>query len=580
MNSYFFSLKKYLIILFLCQFFLLSKTFSAPILDQNNLKTEATQTKENEKSKLQVIEEAIQIFEEHDQDIELLIQYKEKIVSNSLSIEDENKLALNIIKKSKIANIYKPDNYTQAYNSLLKIYNDSYKILSREIPKLIHFIWLGGPMGEIQKDYIKVWNTINPDYAINIWYDPKALFNYKAKKLIDTYFKNNDPASFPDNVIKFQNEFFEHSGARVFSDNERSMQFLTANLFFDKEQLKDDLELSKREMKANIKELEAFGKGQIVFQMIQPESDNWMWQLKNEYHQEMFLRMNFAAAGDLARLEILKKHGGIYLDVDILPTILDELNFLAHGKNSELFAEFHSMIDLASYESIFNENEYMKNFMKGRAISTKYFDTLIQDVNKDHHLKNQTELLYLIKELAIKYKENDINSLFNKMKPISIKQGELFLSSTDRNNNRIICHQSIEDDDMISSLINKVKENYMLLNSLMEGTDGTWKNIDKMKIKYKGHYSKIMKKFKTPRILEKMKMYRYDGYLEKAEATVFISGPIGPYADVIHDYYENLSNFIPNDPNINHIFNANTEEDVKSSWLKPKENQITLPGSC
>lgn len=40
---------------------------------------------------------------------------------------------------------------------------------------------------------------------------------------------------------------------------------------------------------------------------------------KQNYQQELILRGNYAAATDMLRAYILKNHGGIYADYDVIP---------------------------------------------------------------------------------------------------------------------------------------------------------------------------------------------------------------------------------------------------------------------
>ena len=63
--------------------------------------------------------------------------------------------------------------------------------------KNLHFVWIGGPLGEAQKEYLKIWAEINPDYEISVWYDSDYLYSYETNSLIK------------EAILKSQYFFFE-----------------------------------------------------------------------------------------------------------------------------------------------------------------------------------------------------------------------------------------------------------------------------------------------------------------------------------------------------------------------------------
>jgi hypothetical protein len=50
--------------------------------------------------------------------------------------------------------------YNNKYQFLIEQLNSYYNKTAKAIPKEVHFIWLGGPLGEIQKDYVKAMHLI------------------------------------------------------------------------------------------------------------------------------------------------------------------------------------------------------------------------------------------------------------------------------------------------------------------------------------------------------------------------------------------------------------------------------------
>jgi hypothetical protein len=37
------------------------------------------------------------------------------------------------------------------------------------IPKILHYVWVGGPLPELQANYIQSWRTTNPDFEVICW---------------------------------------------------------------------------------------------------------------------------------------------------------------------------------------------------------------------------------------------------------------------------------------------------------------------------------------------------------------------------------------------------------------------------
>lgn len=61
--------------------------------------------------------------------------------------------------------------YANIYNNISNLFKKLYEKTAYRIPKKIHFIWIGSKLNSIQKDYIKLWAKLNPDYKVNFCYD-------------------------------------------------------------------------------------------------------------------------------------------------------------------------------------------------------------------------------------------------------------------------------------------------------------------------------------------------------------------------------------------------------------------------
>lgn len=70
---------------------------------------------------------------------------------------------------------------TRLHNSLEQL-----KTPVIEVPKNLHFVWLGGGVGTIQRDYINIWKQVMAaeSYHLNLWYDSDALLAYETNRII------------------------------------------------------------------------------------------------------------------------------------------------------------------------------------------------------------------------------------------------------------------------------------------------------------------------------------------------------------------------------------------------------------
>ena len=128
----------------------------------------------------------------------------------------------------------------------------------QRVPKMLHFIWVGGPIPDRYKDNITRWHQNNPDYTIHLWIDTDS--------------------TKPEQVEEAKREA-------------------------------DELVLSVSGRLHNL------GGGDATF-LTDPMLKNGVF-----YQDEVTgQRANYAAASDILRLEILFRLGGVYVDTDTLST--------------------------------------------------------------------------------------------------------------------------------------------------------------------------------------------------------------------------------------------------------------------
>ncbi|WP_426233312.1 TcdA/TcdB pore-forming domain-containing protein [Pseudomonas sp. TWP3-2] len=209
------------------------------------------------------------------------------------------------------------------------------KTAATPVPKILHFVWLGGGLGDIQRDYINLWKKVlaGQGYKINLWYDSDALLAYQTTKLlvdaakvhsmqsggVDSATQEQLEALYVARAIVLKQQMFAHiNAARAggLSADEARVQLLSRAYG---QQAKDLHSLKAR----NLKSLQEVGGGDLELRDLAGAATPM--QLQDIYDQEMGLRGNLAGGSDVVRLEAMLPEGGMYSDVDNLPPLLKVL---------------------------------------------------------------------------------------------------------------------------------------------------------------------------------------------------------------------------------------------------------------
>lgn len=187
------------------------------------------------------------------------------------------------------------------------------------VPRKIHFVWIGGSITPTVMDYIKVWAKINPSYEINIWYDSNLLCLKKLSDIFnqmagERYSKEDDRNNWADMMFRNRQLFTEfvlsrHPGfAGMTQVMNEFLVYIGRNV-----ELRDDAIWQGPEPPDNIRIRDMKAEGILNH------------ELYTVYMKEAVQTQNFAALSDIARLLVLKRFGGVYIDVDMLPAINQEL---------------------------------------------------------------------------------------------------------------------------------------------------------------------------------------------------------------------------------------------------------------
>ncbi len=219
---------------------------------------------------------------------------------------------------------------TRLYNSLEQL-----KLPATDVPKNLHFVWLGGGVGEIQRDYINIWKQVMvaEGYNLNLWYDSDALLAYETNRIIveaakaDAMLNGGQTSTdanelgdrYEERAIVLKQQMYAHITKAVESGS--SADAARIDLLV-RAYGQDEARLSALKSSNRLSLLALVEGGLALRDLAVAEAP---LHLEDIYEREISLRGNFAAASDVVRVEALIAEGGSYADVDNLPPLLEKL---------------------------------------------------------------------------------------------------------------------------------------------------------------------------------------------------------------------------------------------------------------
>jgi insecticidal toxin len=201
-----------------------------------------------------------------------------------------------------------------------------------DVPKTLHFVWLGGGLGAIQRDYINVWKQVlaHRGYTLKLWYDSDALLAHETNRIIIQAAKAHAMSQggdgldnpeelgrrYEERAIVLKTQMFEHINEVVKkggSADDARVDLLVRAYAQDEVALK-----ALRDKNLHSMALEGLERRDV-------KTERSSFRLNDIYQREIGLRGNLAAASDVLRAEVLFAEGGIYSDVDNLPPLADSV---------------------------------------------------------------------------------------------------------------------------------------------------------------------------------------------------------------------------------------------------------------
>ncbi|MHC8392592.1 TcdA/TcdB catalytic glycosyltransferase domain-containing protein [Pseudomonas sp. LB3P93] len=253
-----------------------------------------------------------------------------------------------------------------------------------EVPKNLHFVWLGGGLGTIQRDYIDVWNKVlaGQGYAVKLWYDSDALLAYETNRIVveaakaDAMINGGHSTEssielgdkYEERAIVLKQQMFAHINntvGRGVNPDDARIDLLVRGYGQNEASLK-----ALRDK--NGQSISALGEAGVELRDL--AANVIPLHLQDIYQREISLRGNFAAASDVVRIEALMTEGGIYADVDNLPPLLKMLGDVDIGQLS-------SDARLGVLQLVLDRNPH---WMPGREASRSQYKSYFEHIPVEH----------------------------------------------------------------------------------------------------------------------------------------------------------------------------------------------------
>ncbi|MGF6206206.1 TcdA/TcdB pore-forming domain-containing protein [Pseudomonas frederiksbergensis] len=435
-----------------------------------------------------------------------------------------------------------------------------------QVPKKLHFVWLGGGIGEIQRDYINVWKQVlaAEGYELKLWYDSDALLAYETNRIVveaakaDAMKEGGDAAGisgfeladlYEERVAASKEQVFNHVTNAPVSADEARIDLLVRGYAQNESALR-----ALRER--NLNTLQALTDAQLQLVDIRPAAGSF--PLFDIYEREIGLRANLAAASDVVRYQVLYNEGGIYCDSDYLPAFVDELG---ETPSKDIIGP---KANLGVLQLIFERNPHL---MPGRVKVAEKYARYIEEIPAQ----------YLSKLEQFANSHPSIPDIFTATRDLNVASNALraaFVDNTSLNNSFLMAHPKSK---VIESVMDRVRFMYELRDEfvVLSTTQGVsitdQKRVQNAEELFASREHSLA--LAEPQFINRadaLTSYMADGLIPKAQTTIFMTGPDAMRVGM--DLYE-AANLTPDaaiqfrkEAELRQGFNYFTEEEQDHSW--------------
>ena len=468
-------------------------------------------------------------------------------------------------------------NRVEGFHARLSDSIEQLTAVATEVPKNMHFVWLGGGLGNIQRDYINVWKKVlvEQDYAVKLWYDSDALLAYETNRIIVEAAKADAMVNgglisqsaielgdkYEARAIVLKQQMFAHIKKSV----EHGIKADDARIdLLVRGYGQNEARLNALRDK-NSQSISALGEGGVelcdLAQNVTP------LHLQAIYDREISLRGNFAAASDVVRIEALRGEGGSYADVDNLPPLLEKLGDVD-------ISQFGSDARLGVLQLLLNHNP---EWMPGREALKSKYTSYVELIPKEH----RPALERFAKSRP------DLNSVFHAPAERLVRPNGLraIAEQNSLSNAFLMAHPG---SAMLKAVLDRFKRNYEIVDATArlamerqvafidaEAMSGLALEVVEKKFGPM-HQLSPEEELSLSFLVEAAAIYYSDGIRPQSEVTIYLTGPAA-MRDAIADYAK--MHFTPRASDAWRAdvaivaaatVNRATEEELDHSW---KENE-------
>ncbi|AAP05301.1 LifA/Efa1-related large cytotoxin [Chlamydia caviae] len=204
---------------------------------------------------------------------------------------------------------------------------------------------------EAAKDFIQNYEELKKKYDSAEDAEQKEQYQKDLHDFSEKYdklnkeVKENFNALFLKNMITSQDGFFNFcmlKGTSTVTDALR-IEYLEQNLKLPQEEI-EQYKKTIEDNKKKIQDIVAKANKGLGSERVKIKDIKELTSMKDKtnlynYEMEMFLRWNYAAASDQIRMYMLKEYGGIYTDLDIMPSYSQEATDAIFSKGGNRFFE-------------------------------------------------------------------------------------------------------------------------------------------------------------------------------------------------------------------------------------------------
>jgi insecticidal toxin len=440
---------------------------------------------------------------------------------------------------------------------------------TRPVPKVIHFVWVGGSeVGVNQRDYMNIWRQVMAaeGYRFNLWYDSDALLAFEMNRIILDSARADAMAS--------GGAALNHAAQLATMIEERARVL--------KQQMFDYLSQPRWKGRTDEARIDlmvrAYGKDRASLQafrqrcldshlaMVGPDlqlrdvthafADDL---LADVYRREVSMRGNFAAASDVVRLQAEFREGGRYTDMDYLPPLLDKLGGVD-------ITDYSQTQKIAVLQLLLNNNPQL---MPGR--DPQHYPDRTDSLPEQHK--------QLLEDFA--RSKPDVLELFIAPKVVEAAENgfRMGLQINEEMNAHFIAQPG---SGMTMSIMQVIRLNYDVLAEVekrMANSASGWADGETLttvaatvieEILVRSNFTSWNEAY-AYQLLKAVVTYYRDGIRNDAAGTVTLTGPGAALAG-LHEYIEaNCDPFFTRQvlaqQRLREGYNVNTEEETISGWI-------------